>query len=329
MQPVDSMSGPDTAIIAHRGACAYLPEHTLEAKALAYAMGASYLEQDVVASRDDQLVVLHDIHLDRVSDVATRFPRRNRSDGRYYARDFDLQELRVLRVHERRREDGLTAVFPRRFPTDTGHFSIATLGEEIEMIQGLNRSMGRTVGIYPEVKSPKWHSGEGVDLSALLLQTLAEFGYRDAADPVYVQCFDAAELTRIRQELGCRLRLVQLLGENSWGESDTDYDALKTVDGLQRIAGIAEGVGPWIMQLYTLAEIDGHPVSTGLVSAAHRAGLVVHPYTFREDQLAPGFESLREMIDWFVGTLKIDGLFTDFPDVARAAISQLTTSGAP
>ena len=141
------MSAADVTIIAHRGASGYLPEHTLEAKALAYAMGADYLEQDVVATRDGQLIVLHDIHVDRVSDVAERFPDRHRSDGRYYVRDFDLPELRTLNVHERRDEDGKTAVFPRRFPTNSGRFSIATLGEEIEMIQGLNRSTGRAVGI--------------------------------------------------------------------------------------------------------------------------------------------------------------------------------------
>ena len=89
------------AVIAHRGASGYLPEHTLPAKAMAYAMHADFLEQDVVATRDDALVVLHDIHLDRVTDVATRFPGRARDDGRYYVRDFDLAEIRALAVTER------------------------------------------------------------------------------------------------------------------------------------------------------------------------------------------------------------------------------------
>ena len=99
------MSKP--AIIAHRGASGYLPEHTLAAKAMAYAMHADYLEQDVVATRDDELVVLHDIHLDRVTDVADRFPGRARSDGRYYVRDFDLVEVYELRVTERLNDAGL------------------------------------------------------------------------------------------------------------------------------------------------------------------------------------------------------------------------------
>jgi glycerophosphoryl diester phosphodiesterase len=83
-------------VIAHRGASGYLPEHTLEAKALAYGLGADYLEQDVVATRDAQLVVLHDLHLDDVTDVASRFPGRQRADGRHYAIDFDLAELQQL-----------------------------------------------------------------------------------------------------------------------------------------------------------------------------------------------------------------------------------------
>ncbi len=318
------MSGPankSPVVIAHRGACGYLPEHTLEAKALAYGMGADYLEQDVVASRDDELVVLHDIHLDTVTDVAERFADRAREDGRFYARDFDLAELKTLNVHERRSEDGVTAVFPGRFPTTEGRFSIASMAEEIAMIQGLNKATGRNIGIYPEVKSPAFHAEEGVDVSQLLLNMLKEFGYSDKEAPVYVQCFDAAEVVRLRNELGCQLKVVQLVGENDWGESDTDYDVLKTADGLRQIATVADAIGPWAEQLYTIAEIDGQPVSTGLVSRAHAAGLSVHPYTFRADALLPGFDTFAEMVEWFAATLSIDGLFTDFPDKAIEALA--------
>ena len=308
-------------VIAHRGACGYLPEHTLEAKALAYGMGADYLEQDVVATRDDVLVVLHDIHLDTVTDVAERYADRARADGRFYARDFDLAEIKTLNVHERRNEDGVTAVFPGRFPTNEGHFSIATVAEEITMIQGLNKATGRNTGIYPEVKSPAFHAEEGVDVSRLLLATLEQFGYTDKSAPVYVQCFDAKEVVRLRNELECKLKIVQLIGENDWGESDTDYDVLKSADGLKSIAEVADGIGPWAPQLYTIAEIDGQAVSTGMVSAAHAVGLTVHPYTFRADALLPGFDTFTEMVEWFAGTLSIDGLFTDFPDKAIEALA--------
>jgi glycerophosphoryl diester phosphodiesterase len=308
-------------VIAHRGACGYLPEHTLEAKALAYGMGADFLEQDIVATRDDELVVLHDIHLDTVTDVADRFSDRARDDGRYYARDFDLDEIKTLNVHERRTEDGVTAVFPGRFPTGEGRFSVPTVAEEITMIQGMNKATGRNTGIYPEIKSPAFHAEEGVDVSSLLLTMLGKFGYTDKSSPVYVQCFDAREVRRLRNDLNCQLKIVQLIGENSWGESDTDYDALKTADGFKEIAKTADGIGPWAPQLYTIAEIDGQPVSTGMVSAAHAAGLSVHPYTFRSDALLPGFDSFDEMVGWFASSLKIDGLFSDFPDKAIRALA--------
>jgi glycerophosphoryl diester phosphodiesterase len=290
------MTDKDVLVIAHRGASGYLPEHTLEAKALAYGMGAHYLEQDVVATRDDELVVLHDIHLDRVAEIKT------------------------LRAWERRGEDGLTAVFPKRFPTGQGTFTVPTLREEIKLVQGLNTSTGRTVGIYVEVKRPAWHQSEGVDISPILLRLLDDFGYRTREDQAYVQCFDASEVRRIRHELGSELKLVQLLGENDWGESDTDYEELKTPAGLREIAAVADGVGPWIGHLIKMAEIDGRAVSTGFVSAAHDAGLEVHPYTFRADEMAPGFDSLEEMVRWFVDELAIDGLFTDFPDRAIKAL---------
>lgn len=314
------MRDQDVIVIAHRGASGYLPEHTLEAKAFAFALGADFLEQDVVATRDDELVVLHDIHLDRVCNVAERFPDRNREDGRYYVRDFDLVELRQLRVWERRKEDGKSLVFAKRFPGGLDNMRIPTLREEIKLVQGLNHSTGRTVGIYPEIKRPAWHQQEGVDVSRLILRMLDDFGYRTRNDRVFLQCFDAAELRRIRNDLGCELKLVQLLAENDWGESDTDYEALKTPAGLSQLAATVDGIGPWIGHLARIADIDGQAVSTGLVSSAHRAGLFVHPYTFRADALLPGFESMQEMVRWFVDELKIDGLFTDFPDLAIRAL---------
>ena len=314
------MADSDFLVIAHRGASGYLPEHTLEAKAYAHALGADYIEQDVVATRDNELVILHDIHLDGVTNVGEKFPDRHRDDGRFYARDFDLAEIKSLNVSERRNEDGVTPVFPGRFPTGVGRFHVPTLREEIKLIQGMNKSTGREVGVYVEIKRPGWHQAEGVDISPLVLEMLDDLGYRSRNDACFVQCFDAAEIRRIRHELGCQLKLVQLIGENAWGESDTDYDQLRTVEGLQELARSVDGIGPYIGHLVEMSEIDGGPVSTGLVSSAHDVGLIVHPYTFRADQMAPGFDSLQEMIRWFVDELKIDGVFTDFPDMALEAI---------
>ncbi len=301
-------------VIAHRGASGYLPEHTLQAKALAYKMGADYLEQDVVATLDDELVVLHDIHLDRVTDVASFYPRRCRDDGRFYARDFALEEIRQLSAHERTNADG-SLVYPGRYEGEGEQFRVHTFAEELSFIARLQSDGGRPVGIYPEIKSPAWHLSEGVDISALFLDLLREFGFESHSDPVYVQCFDDQELIRIRNTLGCSLKLIQLIGENSWREAKTDYEALWTEDGLQRLSSTVDGIGPWINQLYRIRP-DGEIDNTGAVARAHKYGLAVHPFTFRKDDLPQGFESFEQLLQFATHELSVDGLFTDFPDLA-------------
>lgn len=305
-------------VIAHRGASGYLPEHTLEAKRLAHRMGADYLEQDVVATRDDELVVLHDIHLDRVSNVASVFPGRHRQDGRYYARDFDLAEIRTLQAWEREDAQG-RVVYPGRHPGREGDFRLHTLAEELDFVAGLNEDSGRMAGVYPEIKRPAWHRQQGVDLAELVLDALwaSPFGAPDA--PVYLQCFDLAELRRISSEGKCPWPLVQLLGDNAWDESTTDYDAAQTAEGLAGIGLYAAAIGPWIRQLYTLDGF-GAPVTTGLTERAHAAGLDVHAYTLRSDDLPPGFDTLGDLVRFCVNELAIDGLFTDFPDQVAAVI---------
>ncbi len=305
---------PKPVVIAHRGASGYLPEHTLAAKALAYAMGADYLEQDVVATKDDELIVLHDIFLDRTTDVAARYPDRCRDDGRYYARDFDLAEIRALKVGERRDAEG-KAVYRGRYPLDANTFRLHTLAEELSFVAHLAESVGRPVGIYPEIKHPAMHRADGIDIAQAVLATLGAFGYNDREDTVFLQCFDAAELIRIRTELGCDLKLVQLIGDNAWTESDTDYDAMRSPAGLQRVAETADGIGPWIPQLYRIEGETGRVRDSGLVAAAHYAGLFVHPYTARRDDLPPGFTGFSELLRFLFSELEIDGLFTDFPDI--------------
>ena len=135
-----------------------------------------------------------------------------------------------------------------------------------------------------------------------------------------MQCFDADELVRLRHEFGCRLRLVQLIGENSWGEGPTDFDGLRTCAGLVQLAETADAIGPSLMQLYRFE--DGEPKATSLCSDAHEAGLDVHPYTFRKDELPPGFESFNDLIEFALNSLAVDGLFTDFADVVRAAVDK-------
>ena len=299
-------------VIAHRGASGYLPEHTLEAKALAHGQAADFIEQDVVLTKDDVPVVLHDVHLDAVCDVADRFPERRRDDGRFYALDFTLTELRALRFSERRDPQTGRQVFPGRFPAGTGTFRIATLAEELEFLAGLDRSTGRRTGIYPEIKQPAWHRRDGHDISPLVLDVLRKHGFATKDDSCFLQCFDADEVQRLRQELGWEGRLVQLVGEAPAGATGP-ADPLLADGVLAGLAATADGIGP---PLDRVIGRDGRP--TGLVAAAHRAGLVVHAYTFRRDKL-PAFatdadEALRVLFD----EAGIDGLFSDFPDVCVA-----------
>lgn len=305
-------------IIAHRGASGYLPEHTLEGVAMAHAMGADYIEQDVVFTRDDELIVLHDLYLDAVTDVAEKFPERARGDDKHYAIDFTLEEIRTLRVHERLRPDGQPE-FPDRFPHREALFRIPTLAEEIALIQGLNRSTGRNTGIYIEPKSPAWHQDEGRDLVKAVLGALNEFGYRDREDRAFLQSFDHDFLLYARDELGTGLKLVQLIGENSWRESAMDFDRLQTPAGLRDIARTVDGIGPWLMQVVTVQNGEITDISE-LVEHAHHLGLFVHAYTLRADQLPPGIESIEATVPFLRDRAGLDGVFTDHPDRVVQAV---------
>lgn len=309
-------------VIAHRGASGHLPEHTVQAKALAFAMGADYLEQDLVATRDDRLVVLHDIYLDRVTDVAERFPGRARPDGRYYVRDFDLDEILALTVHERVDAQGRQA-FPQRQAHAGAEFRVHTFERELALVSMLKDRTGRDVGIYPEIKSPAWHSGEGVDITKLVVEALATAGYTEHADRVYLQCFDAAELRRIRHELGSALKLVQLIGDDAWEPGETGFAAMRTPQGLRELSRTVDGIGPWVNQLYEVGAGRRQLRATGLLNEAHELGLVVHPYTFRSDALAPGFGDFGEMLRFFTRELPVDGLFTDFPGEVVAFLRRI------
>lgn len=305
-------------IIAHRGASGHLPEHTLQAKALAFAMGADYLEQDIVATRDDRLVVLHDIHLEGVTDVELKYPDRARDDGRFYARDFDLAEIETLQVHERTDTLG-HQVFPERRRFEGAEFRVPSLARELELIAVLRDTTGREVGIYPEIKSPAWHRAEGVDVTKLVLDTLQHYGYSGHADPCYLQCFDENEVRRIRHELDTELKLVQLIGEDGWDPEPTDFESMRTAEGIGKLAATVDGIGPWVNQLYNIE--NGQVTDSGLVALAHAEGLVVHPYTFRSDALPEGFENIEALFEFTIRQLAIDGFFTDFPDAAVRFLS--------
>jgi glycerophosphoryl diester phosphodiesterase len=307
------LAKPD--VIAHRGASGYLPEHTLESLILAYSQGANYIEQDLVLSKDGIPIVLHDIHLETVTDVEQKYPERMREDKRYYAYDFTLQELKTLRVHERQDAEG-KQVFANRYQGQSD-FKIATFEEQILLIEQLNRQFSKQVGLYPEIKSPAWHLAEGIDISAIVLAILRKYDLDDANKPIYVQCFDFSEIKRLRQKLGAKVKLVQLIADPSWEESTTDYNYILSPAGLNEVAKYADGIGPWIPQLFDLQTMR----PTHVMATAKRAGLIVHPYTFRKDELPPNI-SANQSLDILFKVLKVDGIFTDFTDVVVDYLDQ-------
>lgn len=295
-------------IVAHRGASGYLPEHTIASKAMAYAMQPDYIEQDVVLSKDNIPVVIHDILLDDVSDVRNKFPDRKRADGHFYVIDFDFEELQTLAITER--FDAITEQqrYPNRFPKGKSSFRIHSLAEEIELIQGLNRSTGNRIGIYPEIKKPAFHHKEGKDISTIVLNVLKSYGYSSKEDRCILQCFNEQELRRIREDLHSDLFLVQLI----------EFE--KQTKKLAEYARYANGIGPWYKQL--LANKEGATFRfTSLVADAHQLNLQVHPYTFRADALDE-FSSFQEMVDVLLYQAGADGGFTDFPDAMRALLKK-------
>lgn len=324
------MSKSRPIVIAHRGASGYLPEHTLAAKALAHGMGADFLEQDVVLSRDGVPIILHDVHLDSTTDVAQRFPRRARDDGRFYAIDFTLEELRQLQVHERSHLNAAGqrgAVYPNRFPLQAGLFTIPTLEEEITLIAGLDKSRNRRTGLYIELKSPNWHLAQGQDLSRAILDVLHHTGYADRPEQVFLQCFDDRALRQLRHEHKTVLPQIQLIGENDWGEdSAVDYNHLRTPEGLVDVASYAEGIGPWLSHIYLGKSATGTARLSPLVDQAQACGLQVHPYTFRQDELPRGIDSFHELLDIFVLQAGVDGLFTDFTDLVVEYLNEKSPS---
>jgi glycerophosphoryl diester phosphodiesterase len=313
--------GAKPLVIAHRGESGYLPEHTLAAKAYAHALGADFLEQDLVLTKDDVPVVLHDIYVDTVTDVAKKFPRRKRADGRYYALDFTLAELKQLRVTERFNPKTGNVVFDRRFPANGSTFQISSLEEELQLIQGLNRSTGRSVGIYPEIKQPKWHRVQGHDISRIVLPILVRYGYATKGDACFLQCFEFDEVRRLRADLGWRGRLIMLIESKPKGDDGSDHDQHCTPAGVLEIAKVADGIGPAIGRLVTWST-TGEAAFTPLAKLARAEGLSLHPYTVRADDLPRNCPSIDALHAALFAELHVDGVFTDFTDVTLAWLKQ-------
>jgi len=340
-------SGPTKKpiVIAHRGASGYAPEHSLVAKAMAHAMGVDYIEQDVVMTKDDELVVLHDPYLDRVTNVMEVYPNRSRvvlGEKRWLAIDFTLAEIKSLKMTEGfdfdPKTQSISSPYPNRFPLFKSNFHVSTLQEEIELIQGLNHSTGRDIGIYVEVKVPWFHQMEGKDISLKTLRVLKEYGYSNKNDKVYFQCFDPDETKRVHNELFPQLqmdiKLVQLIAHTDWNETmrikdgkliPYNYDWLFSSQGMAEVATYADGIGPWIPMLVSKKSTPEHILESELLREARENSLLIHPYTFRKEKnkIPPFAKDFDHLLEIFLVQLKVDGVFSDHPDQVISFINRM------
>jgi glycerophosphoryl diester phosphodiesterase len=241
------------------------------------------------------------------TDVEAIYPDRHRSDGKWYFADFTWAEIQKLTLHERTRKDSAERAFPDRFPGGFGQ-RVLRLEEEIQLLEGLDRTTGRRTGLYIELKGPEFHRKEfSVSMGAELLKVLKRFELDDAMDRCFIQCFELQELVSLHKEHGCKLPLVYLIGGPIAHEK------------LKELSSTIAGLGP-SLELLATRSAEGIVQSTGLVEAARDAGLVVHPYTVRKETQPRWSKSLGETHRVLLELLKVDGFFSDFPDTARRAV---------
>ncbi len=289
MQPA---APPSTAFnVAHRGASAYAPEHTLEAYRLALDQGADYVEQDLGITKDGVLVCLHDLSLERTTDVEEVFPERatevvegGQVRRRWFVDDFTLAEVKRLDAG-------------RWFDASFAGARVATFQEAIDLVKG-------KAGLFPELKGPDRLRAKGISLEAAVVAALERNGLTDATvkgrPAVLLQSFEEQSLRTLSTRLP-RIPRTFLIGTP---------DAARrwlTTDGLRDVATFATGVGP------ARALVDANP---GLVGDAHRAGLTVVPWTFRARRgSAAEADAATADMRRFIGEYGVDGLFTDNPDL--------------
>ena len=328
-------------VIAHRGASALRPEHTLAAYAQAIADGADSIEPDLVLTRDGVLVARHENEISSTTDVAAHgefAARQTRKiiDGEtlegWFVEDFTLAELKTLRARERLPQLRSTAY--------DGRFEIPSLQEIIELLD-LQSGGERVVGMVPELKHSSYFAGLGLPMEDRLLDMLARHAYTRHA-PVEIQSFEIGNLRYLRERLGpnhANVCLLLLLGEphaQPWDETAagraTDYAQMTTPPGLREIARYADAIGPWHRHVVPLMADETLGSPTALVADAHAAGLQVHAWTFRpENQFLPrslwsgedpattntagAITEIRACLD-----AGIDAFFTDSPAIGRQAV---------
>ena len=319
--PVWAASARRPIVIAHRGASGERPEHTPMAYRLAVDQGADFIEPDLVLTKDGHLVVRHENEIAGTTDVAARpeFAARKTSkmiDGEtiegWFAEDFTLAELKTLRARER-----LAALRPGSAAFD-GREAVPTFQEVMDLAKAESKRVGRTIGVYPEMKHPTHLASIGLPIEPRLADALRANGLNSRAAPVFVQCFEAAPLKTFARLSAARR--VQLVG--------AETPAMVTAAGLKDIAVYADGVGPdWSLVVPTLDGALAPP--TALVADAHAAGLAVHPWTLRaENRFLPAklqrgtdMAAHGDVAAVFAALYAagVDGLFSDFPGLAVKA----------
>lgn len=293
-------------VIAHRGASGFLPEHTLEAYALAIEQGADFVEPDLVFTKDDVLIARHENYLSVTTDVAEHAEFRDRKKsalGRedWFTEDFTLAEIKTLRARQ---------AFKGRSLEFDGLYEIPTFQEIIDLVARMQITQARPIGIYPEAKVPGHFAELGKDFADALLKILEASDLNNDTARVLIQSFEPEILKRLNQMTD--VSLVQLV--NPVMDENRKLSAGQSNIALADLKSYADGVGAMKMVLVTLDGTD-----TGYVQRAHDLGLFVHAWTFRDDAF-PGdiFRSGKAEQIHFM-ELGVDGLFTDFPATGVAS----------
>ncbi|MGH3569757.1 MAG: glycerophosphodiester phosphodiesterase [Pseudonocardia sp.] len=327
-------------IIGHRGASGYRPEHTLAAYDLAARLGADYIEPDLVITADGVLVARHEPEIGTTTDVAEHpeFATRKSTktiDGvehtGWFTEDFTLAELKTLRAKER---------IPQVRQENTiydGRFEVPTFDEILAQRARLSTELGREIGVYPETKHSTYFARLGMPLEPALVTALDGAGLNQESAPVFVQSFETANLRALRSQL--RVPLVQLIDRDGApadlvaAADPRTYADLVTPRGLAEIAGYADAIGPDKNLVIARDTAGALREPTALVADAHAADLLVHAYTFRnENQFLPtDLRSGARETDYgdpfteYEAFLRsgVDGLFSDNPDTAVAARTAL------
>jgi glycerophosphoryl diester phosphodiesterase len=299
---------PKPLIIGHRGASGHRPEHTLEGYRLAAGMGADFIEPDLVPTKDGVLIARHENEIGSTTDVEAKFPSRRTTktvDGQpitgWFTEDFTLVEIKTLRAKER---------LAFRSHAYDGQFAIPTFDEVIELAQQLGHELNRPIGVYPETKHPTYFRNLGLPIEEKLIASLAKHGWNRKDAPVFIQSFEPESLQLLRRKTP--VRLIQL----------TSDAAMVDAAGLKKIAAYADGIGPEKRLVVPVGADGSIGTPTDLVQRAHAAGLLVHIWTIRVDKqfLPAGYHGRGEAEYEQFRDLGVDGLFTDFPDVAAKAL---------